>query len=199
MPTSWDCSSMLSRSGTSADTWHTATWEILTPSICSSSGWEWTACSANSPTRPLRHADHDNRSAPVSVEDGPQVGRHRHGTHGTDIGATCVADRHPQAREHCCCHDACQLTCELAPVASLPGDAQHADMTSHVQASAALAEDVRALQMMKRGVEVTGIAGGPGQRPLLLECFAYRSVHDLTTCTPQGVTDRSGLRNCPIA
>jgi hypothetical protein len=64
------------------------------------------------------------------------------------------------------------LTCELARVASLPGDVQHADVTSHVQSRAALAEDVRALQMMKRGIEVTGIAGGTGQRPLLLECFA---------------------------
>ena len=87
-------------------------------------------------------------------------------------------------------HDACQLTCELARVASLPCDAQHADVASHVQPRAALAEDVRALQMMKCGVEVICIAGGTGQRPLPLKCVAYCRVHDLTTRTPQGATDR---------
>src|SRR5690606_40607043 len=97
---------------------------------------------------------------------------------------------HPQAREQRRCHYACQLASDLTLIAAPPCDAQHADVTSHVQPRAALTEDVRALQMMKRSGQVTGIAGSTVQRPLPLKCVAYHRVHDLTTRTSQGATDR---------
>src|SRR5512139_1801946 len=92
--------------------------------------------------------------APVRIEDLLQVGWHRHGAGGTDIGATRIADRHPQAREKRRRGDSGQLACDLTHIASLPSDAQHTDVTSHVQPGAALPKNVRTFEVTEGPLEI---------------------------------------------
>jgi hypothetical protein len=78
----------------------------------------------------------------------------------TDIGTARVADGHPKAGEKRRCHDASQLACELTHIAALPGDAQHADVTSHVQPGAALPTNVRTLEVTEGSLEIACLSCG---------------------------------------
>ena len=56
--------------------------------------------------------------------------------------------------------DSGQLACDLTHIASLPSDAQHTDVTSHVQPGAALPKNVRTFEVTEGPLEIACIPCG---------------------------------------
>lgn len=104
---------------------------------------------ANDPRRsPVR------RGTAVRFKNEAQVVRNRHRQGRADVGAARVALGDPYARKKRRSHDARCLPHHFPGISTLPRQSKHPDMTSHVQHRTALAQDVRALQMVNRASDI---------------------------------------------
>jgi len=101
----------------------------------------------------------------TTLQDRTQIVRNRHRLQCTDTGTARVSNRHPNAREHRRCDNSRQLAKYFAPVAHRSPEFQHEPMHMDMLPRVALAEDVRALEVMKRslGLASDGRSIGGGQ------------------------------------
>ncbi len=94
----------------------------------------------------------------TTLEEMAQIIRDRHRTHRTDVGAAGVPRWHPYSREERGGNDAKRLTEDLPRVSSHDAVLQHQPMHVNVAQRDALAEYVRALEV----VEGFGVIATPG-------------------------------------
>ena len=94
----------------------------------------------------------------TTLEEMAQIIRDRHRTHRTDVGAAGVPRRNPYSREERGRNDANHLTEDLTRVSRHDAVLEHEPMHVDVAQREALAEYVRALQVVKGG----GVIATPG-------------------------------------
>ena len=90
----------------------------------------------------------------MALEQRAEILRDGHGTHRTDVGAAGVPDGNPHPGEERGGDDANRLTEDLSRVSCTDAVFEHQPMHPNVAERKALAEDVRAFQVVKRTNEI---------------------------------------------